>query len=60
MSRQLLYLLAGLLSTPFCLTAQSVEGKVKLQQAQQIEINLETKTTIAQQAMGQSIDFRVH
>jgi len=59
MSRQTLFLLASVLSAPFCLTAQTVDGKVKLQQAQQIEITLETKTTIAQQAMGQSIDFNV-
>ena len=59
MSRQTLFLLTSLLSAPFCLTAQTVDGKVKLQQAQQIEITLETKTTIAQQAMGQSIDFNV-
>jgi hypothetical protein len=59
MSRQTLFLLAGILSAPFCLTAQTVDGKVKLQQAQQIAITLETKTTIAQQAMGQSIDFNV-
>jgi hypothetical protein len=47
----------------FCISlaasAQTVDGKVKLQQAQVIEINLQTKTTIAQQAMGQSIDFNV-
>lgn len=41
------------------LQAQSVDGKVKLGQAQVVAINLQTKTTIAQQAMGQSIDFNV-
>ncbi len=59
MLRKFLFLLACIWSIPFYLTAQTVDGKVKLQQAQQIEITLETKTTIAQQAMGQSIDFNV-
>lgn len=59
MSRPFLILFASILSAPVLVTAQTVDGKIKLQQAQQIEITLETKTTIAQQAMGQSIDFNV-
>lgn len=51
--------IAAALLLPLSSIAQPVDGKVKLQQAQVIEISLETKTTIAQQAMGQSIDFNV-
>jgi hypothetical protein len=36
-----------------------VTGKIKLQQGEVLEINLQVKTTISQQAMGQAIDFTV-
>lgn len=39
--------------------AQKVTGKLRFEQGQRFEINLEVKTTIAQQAMGQAIDFSV-
>ena len=39
--------------------AQMADGRLKFQQGQVFEINLQTKTTVAQQAMGQSIDFNV-
>lgn len=59
MSRYYLPLSAISFCISLAVSAQTVDGKVKLQQAQVIEINLQTKTTIAQQAMGQSIDFNV-
>ncbi len=59
MSRYYLPLSAICFCISLTVSAQTVDGKVKLQQAQVIEINLQTKTTIAQQAMGQSIDFNV-
>lgn len=50
-----------LLLLSFCLAAssQNVTGKLKFEQGQMLEILLQTKTTIAQQAMGQAIDFNV-
>ncbi len=41
------------------ISAQTVDGKITLQQGQILAISLETKTTISQQAMGQAIDFNV-
>jgi hypothetical protein len=38
---------------------QKVSGKLKFEQNQIFEISMQTKTTIAQQAMGQAIDFNV-
>lgn len=38
---------------------QKVSGKPKFQQGQSVEINMEIKTTFAQEAMGQAIDFNV-
>lgn len=39
--------------------AQSVTGKLKFEQGQLFQIEMNTKSTISQQAMGQSIDFTV-
>jgi Family of unknown function (DUF6263) len=44
------YMLAG---------AQKITGKLRFEQGAQYEISLQAKTTIAQQAMGQTIDFNV-
>jgi Family of unknown function (DUF6263) len=38
---------------------QQATGKLKFDQGQQLDITLQVKTTIAQQAMGQTIDFTV-
>lgn len=40
--------------------SQSVAGKLKFEQGQKFGITMETKNTITQQAMGQSIDFKVN
>lgn len=40
-------------------SAQKVTGKLKFEQGQILEITMKVKTTIAQQAMGQAIDFNV-
>jgi hypothetical protein len=39
---------------------QDISGKLKFEQGQSYVVELETKTTIAQQAMGQAIDFTVN
>jgi hypothetical protein len=39
--------------------AQKMEGRLKFEQGQVIDILLEVKTTISQQAMGQAIDFNM-
>ncbi len=39
--------------------AQTVSGKLKFAQGQVFEIEMKTKSTISQQAMGQAIDFNV-
>lgn len=59
MIKTFLLSISAALIFPLLIQAQQIEGKVKLQQAQVIEISLQTKTTISQQAMGQSIDFNV-
>ncbi|MBL7723701.1 MAG: hypothetical protein JNK27_06110 [Chitinophagaceae bacterium] len=48
-----------LLLAPGIILAQRSDGRLKFQQGQIFEIILQTKTTIAQQAMGQAIDFNV-
>lgn len=48
-----------LLLTSGIILAQRSDGRLKFQQGQIFEITLQTKTTIAQQAMGQAIDFNV-
>lgn len=40
-------------------SAQKITGKLKFEQGQILEITMKVKTTIAQQAMGQAIDFNV-
>ncbi len=44
---------------PAILLAQKVSSSLKFEQGQVLEISLQLKTTIAQQAMGQAIDFTV-
>ncbi len=39
--------------------AQKVNGKLKFEQGQTLEVSMKVKTTISQQAMGQAIDFNV-
>jgi hypothetical protein len=39
--------------------AQKVSSRLKFEQGQQLHISLNIKTTIAQQAMGQAIDFNI-
>ncbi len=39
--------------------AQSVQPKLKFEQGQILQVNLQLKTNIVQQAMGQAIDFNV-
>ena len=39
--------------------SQQVSGKLKLEQGQLLEITMQVKTSVAQQAGGQSIDFNV-
>ncbi len=39
--------------------AQSVQPKLKFEQGQIVQVNLQLKTNIVQQAMGQAIDFNV-
>ncbi len=40
--------------------SQNISGKLQFTQGQSLSVNLETKTTSSQQAMGQSIDFNVN
>ena len=40
--------------------AQTTPGKLTFRQGQVLDISMETKTTIAQEAMGQSIDFTIN
>ncbi|MEO6612124.1 MAG: DUF6263 family protein [Chitinophagaceae bacterium] len=40
-------------------SGQKIAGKLKFEQGQSVEINMQVKTTIVQQAMGQAIDFTV-
>ena len=39
--------------------AQKVAGKIQFQQGQNVELAMDIKTTISQEAMGQAIDFNV-
>ena len=39
--------------------SQKITGKLKFEQGQKLEIAMQLKTTISQQAMGQAIDFIV-
>lgn len=47
-----------LLSASFAI-GQKVAGKIKFEQGQSLNVTMQMKTTIAQQAMGQAIDFTV-
>lgn len=47
------------LTLTVAINAQKISGKLKFEQGQLFEIEMKTKTTIAQQAMGQAIDFSV-
>src|SRR5690349_13029697 len=38
---------------------QKASGKLKFQQGQNLEVNMDVKTSFAQQIMGQAIDFHV-
>jgi len=51
--------LSFLLFISFVAFTQKVTGRLKFEQGQTFEISLKLKTTIAQQAMGQAIDFNV-
>ncbi|MDZ4806754.1 MAG: DUF6263 family protein [Bacteroidota bacterium] len=48
-----------LFSVSFVALSQKVNGKLKFEQGQTLEVSMKVKTTIAQQAMGQAIDFNV-
>lgn len=48
-----------LISSHPALFAQKIAGKLKFEQGQSLNVTLQMKTTIAQQAMGQAIDFTV-
>jgi hypothetical protein len=48
-----------LLSVSFVAFSQKVNGKLKFEQGQTLEVSVKLKTTMAQQAMGQAIDFTV-
>jgi hypothetical protein len=52
-------LLAFVLLSFINANAQSVQPKLKFEQGQTIQVNLQLKTNIVQQAMGQAIDFNV-
>lgn len=49
---------ACMLLAPFAI-GQKITGKLKFEQGQTVTVTLQMKTTIAQQAMGQAIDFTV-
>jgi Family of unknown function (DUF6263) len=51
--------LLSFISISFVASSQKVSGKLKFEQGQTFEIAIQVKNTIAQQAMGQSIDFTV-
>ena len=56
--KKLVTLLAAFL-TALPLFSQKVNGRLRLEQGQVYAISLQMKTTVAQQAMGQAIDFSV-
>ncbi len=56
MIKQLYCILLGFTGA-FQLQAQTVNGKLKFDQGQKLDILLDMKSTITQQAMGQTIDF---
>jgi len=58
MKKKTLVFLSFLIASTFTF-AQTVSGKLKFEQGQVFDIEMKTKSTISQQAMGQSIDFSV-
>lgn len=52
-------ILAFLISASTLTNSQTVSGKLTFEQGQVFTIEMKTKSTISQQAMGQSIDFNV-
>src|SRR5688572_25701647 len=44
----------------YSVTGQKVSGKLKFEQGQNLDVVMESNTTIAQLAMGQAIDFLVN
>lgn len=58
MKQFILSVFLPLATTVFCF-GQKVTGQLKFEQGQTLEISMKVKTTIAQQAMGQAIDFNV-
>jgi hypothetical protein len=59
MMKSLFYLLAPALLVSEWAAAQKVTNRLQFNQGQTLEIVMDTKTTIAQQAMGQAIDFNL-
>jgi len=58
MKQLILSVFLSLSTSVFCF-GQKVTGQLKFEQGQTLEISMKIKTTIAQQAMGQAIDFNV-
>lgn len=58
MKKKTIVFLSFLIASTFTF-AQTVSGKLKFEQGQVLAIELKTKSTISQQAMGQTIDFTV-
>lgn len=58
MKQLILSVFLSLSTAVFCF-GQKVTGQLKFEQGQTLEISMKIKTTIAQQAMGQAIDFNV-
>lgn len=58
MLKKIILLLPSLFIT-ITFFAQVVDGRLKFEQGQSFEIALQSKTTVTQQAMGQTIDFNV-
>lgn len=57
--RNILLCLSLLLPVCFVVNAQKVSGKLSFEQGKTLTITVDVKNTIAQQAMGQSIDFNI-
>jgi hypothetical protein len=53
----LLFFLVQFSSVAFCQTVQKISGKLSFGQGQKLQVELQLHTTIAQQVMGQAIDF---
>ena len=59
MAKTPVFFIALLLTTPVISFSQKVTGRLKFEQGRTLEIQLQLKTTISQEAMGQAIDFTV-